>query len=72
MNDRSPLAAQTGVSVYQFIVDRIEEQRREEYPRGHEAYLDARTTAHDLEKDFAEAVRADERDGRRRSPVQAG
>ncbi|MFF4934549.1 hypothetical protein ACFY2H_37570 [Streptomyces griseofuscus] len=53
-----PLDVQTGVRVYQFIVDRLEDRRREQYPHGREAYVENWTTAHDLEKDFATAVRA--------------
>jgi hypothetical protein len=55
-----PLNPQTGVRVYQFIVDRLEERRREQYPGGHQAYLDDWTAAHDLDKAFAEAVHAQE------------
>ncbi|MGV2920858.1 hypothetical protein [Streptomyces alfalfae] len=42
------LDSQTGVGVYQFIVDRLEDRRREEYPDGREAYEDNWTAAHDL------------------------
>ncbi|NBM21032.1 hypothetical protein [Streptomyces sp. GC420] len=55
-----PLDPQTGVRVYQFIVDRLEERRREQYPNGREAYEADWSAAHDLEKDFAEAVHADD------------
>ncbi|MFJ3946297.1 hypothetical protein [Streptomyces griseoaurantiacus] len=53
-----PLDPQIGVRVYQFIVDRLEERRREQHPHGHAAYADDWTAAHDLEKDFATAVHA--------------
>ncbi|MGY4963539.1 hypothetical protein [Streptomyces sp. 900105245] len=53
-----PLDQQTGVRAYQFIVDRLEDRRREHYPAGREAYEADWTVAHDLEKDFAEAVHA--------------
>ncbi|MBX7554420.1 hypothetical protein K1Y78_42425 [Streptomyces sp. tea 10] len=55
-----PLDPQTGVRVYQFIVDRLDDRRREQYPDGREAYEDEWTAAHDLEKAFAEAVHADD------------
>lgn len=53
-----PLDPQTGVRVYQFIVDRLEERRRKQYPHGREEYMHDRTAARGLEKDFATAVRA--------------
>ncbi|MEU2770666.1 MULTISPECIES: hypothetical protein [Streptomyces] len=53
------LDSQTGVGVYQFIVDRLEDRRREEYPDGREAYEDNWTAAQDLEKAYAEAVHTD-------------
>ncbi|MEU0665248.1 hypothetical protein ABZ508_13710 [Streptomyces lavendulocolor] len=52
------LDQQTGVRVYQFIVDRLEERRREQYPNGREEYEADWTAAHNLEKDFATAVHA--------------
>ncbi|RSS79856.1 hypothetical protein EF919_40935 [Streptomyces sp. WAC02707] len=55
-----PLDQQTGVRVYQFIVDRLEDRRHEHYPAGREAYEADWTAAHDLEKDFAQAVHADD------------
>ncbi|WP_331731359.1 hypothetical protein [Streptomyces sp. NBC_00073] len=54
------LDPQTGVRVYQFIVDRLDDRRREQYPDGREAYEDDWTAAHDLEKSYAEAVQADD------------
>ncbi|WP_435260591.1 hypothetical protein [Streptomyces sp. 1222.5] len=54
------LDLQTGVRIYQFIADRLEERRREQYPDGREAYEADWSAAHDLEKDFAEAVHADD------------
>lgn len=57
---RMSLDQQTGVRVYQFIVDRLEDRRREQYPDGREAYEADWTAAHDLEKDVAEAVHADD------------
>ncbi|MET7297104.1 hypothetical protein ABZS79_34285 [Streptomyces griseoloalbus] len=55
-----PLDQQTGVRLYQFIVDRLEERRREQYPNGRDEYEADWTAAHDLEKDFATAVHADD------------
>jgi hypothetical protein len=55
-----PLDQQTGVRVYQFIVDRLEDRRREQYPDGREAYEADWSAAQDLEKDFAAAVHADD------------
>ncbi|MGD1220492.1 hypothetical protein AB9Q10_18920 [Streptomyces krungchingensis] len=55
-----PLDPQTGVRLYQFIVDRLEDRRREQYPTGREAYEADWTAAHDLEKNFAEAVHAED------------
>lgn len=55
-----PLDPQTGVRVYQFIVDRLDDRRREQYPNGREEYEADWTAAHDLEKNFAEAVHADD------------
>ncbi|MFD8947567.1 hypothetical protein ACFV0B_01735 [Streptomyces xanthophaeus] len=51
---------QTGVRVYQFITDRIDERRRDQYPDGREEHDTDWIAAHDLEKAFAEAVHADE------------
>ncbi|MFE9138040.1 hypothetical protein [Streptomyces sp. NPDC007355] len=53
-----PLEPQTGVAVYQFIVDRLEGRRREQYPDDRQAYERDWTAAHDLDKAFAEAVHA--------------
>ncbi|MFI8992172.1 hypothetical protein ACIG63_45805 [Streptomyces antimycoticus] len=47
---------QPGVEVYQFIRDRLEDQRDEQHPHGHQAYVDARRKAHDLSNDYANAV----------------
>ncbi|EDY52704.1 hypothetical protein [Streptomyces clavuligerus] len=55
------LDPQTGVSVYQFVVDRLEDRRREQYPEGSEAYSADWAAAHALEKDFAEAIHSDDR-----------
>jgi hypothetical protein len=55
-----PLDPQTGVRVYQFLVDRLEDRRREQYPDGREAYEADWTAAHDPEKSYAEAVHADD------------
>ncbi|MDH6545938.1 hypothetical protein M2162_000035 [Streptomyces sp. SAI-041] len=46
--------------VYQFIVDRLQDRRREPYSDGREAYETDRNAAHDLEKHFTEAVHADD------------
>ncbi|MER6195974.1 hypothetical protein ACFV0H_06775 [Streptomyces erythrochromogenes] len=54
------LDLQTGVRVYQFVADRLDDQRRDQYPDGREEYETDWTTAHDLEKAFAEAVHARE------------
>lgn len=51
-----PVDLQAGVRTYQFVVDRLEERRGEQYPAGREEYEAAWTAAHDLEKTFAEAV----------------
>ncbi|MFF8688903.1 hypothetical protein ACF065_27095 [Streptomyces sp. NPDC015232] len=55
-----PVDLQTGVRTYQFVVDRLEERRGEQYPAGREEYEAAWTAAHDLEKTFAEAVNAND------------
>ncbi|MFF6979305.1 hypothetical protein ACFZAV_16520 [Streptomyces sp. NPDC008343] len=55
-----PLDPQTGVRVYQFIADRLDDRRREHYPNGREEYEADWTAAHDLEKDFATAVHGDD------------
>src|SRR5690606_13344611 len=55
---RMLLDQQIGVRVYQFIVDRLEERRRDKYPNGREEYEADWTAAHNLEKDFATAVHA--------------
>ncbi|MGC0379830.1 hypothetical protein [Streptomyces sp. SAI-129] len=55
-----PLDPQTGVRVYQFIADRLDDRRREHYPAGREEYEADWAAAHDLEKAFAEAVHADD------------
>ncbi|MFE3866114.1 hypothetical protein ACFXPT_37730 [Streptomyces goshikiensis] len=54
------MTLQNGVRVYQFVRDRLEDQRDEQYPHGHEAYVDARRTAAALSKDHATAVAADD------------
>ncbi|MBQ0972801.1 hypothetical protein KBZ00_16865 [Streptomyces sp. RK31] len=51
-----PVDLQTGVRTYQFVVDRLEERRGEQYPAGREEYEADWTAAHDLEKTFAEAI----------------
>ncbi|MBT1188215.1 hypothetical protein HET69_30625 [Streptomyces sp. CJ_13] len=56
------LDQQTGVRVYQFIVDRLDDRRREQYPDGRESYEDDWSAAHDLEKSYAEAVQAQDPD----------
>ncbi|MEU2357748.1 hypothetical protein ABZ599_33050 [Streptomyces misionensis] len=53
-----PVDLQTGVRVYQFVVDRLEKRRCEQYPAGREEYEADWTAAHDLEKTFAEAINA--------------
>ncbi|MFI6113200.1 hypothetical protein [Kitasatospora sp. NPDC051164] len=56
------LDPQTGVRAYQFIVDRLDDRRREQYPDGRETYEDDWTAAHALEKSYAEAVYAQDPD----------
>ncbi|MEU4110938.1 hypothetical protein [Streptomyces sp. NPDC027717] len=56
------LDLQTGVRAYQFVVDRLDDRRREQYPEGRQAYEDDWTAAHDLEKSYAEAVHAQDHD----------
>lgn len=55
-----PLDPQPGVRVYQFVADRLDDRRREQYPNGREEYEADWTAAHDLEKDFATAVHGDD------------
>ncbi len=55
-----PLDLQTGVRVYQFVADRLDDRRRDQYPDGREEYETDWAAAHDLEKAFAEAVHAHE------------
>ncbi|MFE0857265.1 hypothetical protein [Streptomyces mutabilis] len=55
-----PVDLQTGVRTYQFVVDRLEERRGEQYPAGRDKYEADWTAAHDLEKTFAEAVNAND------------
>ncbi|MET7608315.1 hypothetical protein [Streptomyces avermitilis] len=54
------LDPQTGVRVYQFVVDRLDDRRREQYPDGREVYEADWTAVHDLEKAFAEVVHAND------------
>lgn len=56
------LDLQAGVRVYQFVVDRLDDRRREQYPDGREEYETDWSAAHGLEKAFAEAVYADDSD----------
>ncbi|MEU5137711.1 hypothetical protein [Streptomyces californicus] len=51
---------QTGVAFYQFVIDRLDDRRRQLYPKGGEEYAAAWAAAHGLEKEFATAVHADE------------
>lgn len=53
-----PVDQQTGVRLYQFVVDRLEGRRGEQYPAGRQEYEADWTAAHDLEKTYAEAVHA--------------
>ncbi|MFJ4003780.1 hypothetical protein ACIPWL_10020 [Streptomyces sp. NPDC090023] len=55
-----PLDLQTGVRVYQFVADRLDDRRRDQYPDGREEYETDWAAAHDLEKAFSEAVHADD------------
>lgn len=55
-----PLDLQTGVRVYQFVADRLDDRRRAQYPDGREEYETDWAAAHDLEKAFSEAVHADD------------
>ncbi|MFJ6438721.1 hypothetical protein [Streptomyces sp. NPDC091416] len=49
---------QSGVRVYQFIVDRLDERRRERHPAGREEYEADWLAAHELEQALAEAGHA--------------
>lgn len=51
---------QTGVRIYQFVRDRLEDQRDEQHPHGHEAYVDARLKAAGLSQDHANAVASED------------
>ncbi|WP_030775551.1 hypothetical protein [Streptomyces sp. NRRL F-2664] len=53
------MTLQTGVKIYQFVRDRLDDQRNEQHPHGHEAYVHAWRKAHDLDKEHANAVAAD-------------
>lgn len=53
---------QTGVRIYQFIRDRLDDRRDEQHPHSHQAYVDAWRRAHDLDKDYANAVHGDDQD----------
>ncbi|MEU0743965.1 hypothetical protein [Streptomyces sp. NPDC006134] len=50
------MTLQTGVRIYQFVRDRLEDQRDEQHPHGHDAYVTARLKAADLNRDHATAV----------------
>ncbi|WP_086708924.1 hypothetical protein [Streptomyces antimycoticus] len=47
---------QTGVRIYQFVRDRLDDRRDEQHPHGHDAYVKAWRKAHDLDKDYSTAV----------------
>lgn len=47
---------QTGVRIYQFVRDRLDDQRDEQHPHGHEEYVDAWRKAAGLSQDHATAV----------------
>ncbi len=49
---------QAGTRTYQFIRDRLDDQRDEQHPHGHDAYLEAYRETHDLYQDYADAVHA--------------
>ncbi|WP_424892170.1 hypothetical protein [Streptomyces sp. XH2] len=49
---------QTGVRVYTFVRDRQDEQRDEQHPQGHHAYVESWHEAHDLSQNYASAVQA--------------
>ncbi|MFJ8752212.1 hypothetical protein ACIREO_23190 [Streptomyces sp. NPDC102441] len=52
----------TGVRIYQFISDRLEDRRIEQHPHGAQEYADTWRTAHDLDKDYANAVHGGDQD----------
>ena len=54
------MTLQTGVRIYQFVRDRLEDQRDEQHPHGHEAYVDARLKAASLSQDHANAVASED------------
>lgn len=57
-----PMDLPTGVRIYQFVRDRLDDQREEQHPHGHQAYMDSWRKAHDLDKDFASAVYGDDQE----------
>ncbi|MFF4647496.1 hypothetical protein [Streptomyces sp. NPDC001389] len=54
------MTLQNGVRIYQFVRDRLDDQRDEQHPHGHEAYVNAWRTAAGLSTDHATAVAAED------------
>ncbi|MFG2176963.1 hypothetical protein ACGFMO_37315 [Streptomyces niveus] len=54
------MTLQTGVRIYQFVRDRLDDQRDEQHPHGHQAYVDAWRKAQDLSQDHANAVASED------------
>ncbi|MFD4976265.1 hypothetical protein [Streptomyces sp. NPDC058424] len=52
------MTLQTSLRIYQFVRDRLGDQRDEQHPHGHEAYVDAWRRARDLNRDYATAVQS--------------
>ncbi|MEV5774214.1 hypothetical protein AB0L49_23640 [Streptomyces antimycoticus] len=52
----TPMDLQTGLRLYQFVRDRIDDRRDEQHPHGHDAYVEAWRKAHDLDKEYSTAV----------------
>ncbi|NEC96225.1 hypothetical protein G3I57_13025 [Streptomyces albidoflavus] len=52
------MTLQTGVQIYQFVRDRLDDQRDEQHPHGHDAYVAAWRKAHDLTQAHATAIQS--------------
>ncbi|MDJ0346822.1 hypothetical protein QMK19_38615 [Streptomyces sp. H10-C2] len=63
------MTLQTGVEIYQFVRDRLEEQRDEQHPDGHQVYADARRKAKQLSQTHANAVAAEDTGAAQRTLV---
>jgi len=53
---------QTGVRIYQFVRDRLDNQRDKQHPHGHGAYVDEWRKASGISQDYANAVAAEDTD----------